>query len=131
MKNELKISQISEEAFEWYQDYLKAVDSTDAEKYGEFLAEECEFQFGNQPKVKGKKAILEGLKKFWETYDGEEHVLQNILGNDACFVLEALNIYTHKDGKKVTCPAVAITERNKEGLGTSSRVFIDLAPLYA
>ena len=32
MKNELKISQISEEAFEWYQDYLKAVDSTDAEK---------------------------------------------------------------------------------------------------
>jgi ketosteroid isomerase-like protein len=131
MKNELKINQISNESFEWYQVYLKAVDSTDAQKYGEFLAEDCEFQFGNQPKIRGKKAILEGLKKFWETYDGEEHILQNILGNDKCFALEALNIYNRKDGTKVTCPAVAITERNDEGLVTSIRVFIDIAPLYA
>jgi hypothetical protein len=71
------------------------------------------------------------LKKFWETYDAEEHVLQNILGNDNCFALEALNIYKRKDGKEVTCPAVAITERNDQGLVTSFRVFIDIAPLYA
>ena len=41
MKNEIKINQLSDEAFEWYQNYLKAVDSTDAEKFGEFLAEDC------------------------------------------------------------------------------------------
>jgi hypothetical protein len=44
MKNELKINQLSEEAFEWYQLYLQAIDATDTEKYGEFLAEDCEFQ---------------------------------------------------------------------------------------
>lgn len=131
MKNEIKINQLSDEAFEWYQNYLKAVDSTDAEKFGEFLAEDCQFRFGNQPAVKGKKAILEGLKQVWETYDGEEHVLQNILGTDKCFALEALNIYKRKDGKKVACPAVAITERNEQGLVTSFRVFIDITPLYA
>lgn len=131
MKNELKINQISEEAFAWYMKYLEAVDSTDAEKYGEFLAEDCVFEFGNQPAVKGKENILNGLRYFWSTYDGEEHILLNILGNDQCFALEALNIYNRKDGKKVTCPAVAITERNEKGLAKSIRVFIDIAPLYA
>jgi ketosteroid isomerase-like protein len=131
MKNEIKINQLSEAAFEWYQRYLQAIDATNIEKYGEFLAEDCEFQFGNQPKVKGKEAILEGLKQFWQTYDGEEHILQNILGNDRCFALEAINIYNRKDGSKVGCPAVAITERNDEGLAFSIRVFIDIAPLYA
>jgi ketosteroid isomerase-like protein len=110
---------------------LQTVDDTDAEKFAEFLAEDCEFQFGNQPKVTGKQNIVEGLIKFWATYDGEEHVLQNILGNDRCFALEALNVYKRKDGKQVTCPAVAITERGEDGLVTSFRVFIDIAPLYA
>lgn len=131
MKNELKINQLSPETFWWYQEYLAAVDSTDLEKYGAFLAEDCEFQFGNQPKVKGKTAILEGLKQFWSSYDGEEHVLLNILGTDRCFALEALNIYKRKDGRKVTCPAVAVTERDEAGLVTSVRVFIDIAPLYS
>lgn len=131
MKNELKINQLSSAAFEWYRNYLAAVDNRDIEKFAEFLAEDSEFQFGNQPKVLGKSNIVEGLKKFWETYDGEEHVLQNILGNDNCFALEALNIFNRKDGTKVTCPAVAITTRNEAGLVTSFRVFIDIAPLYA
>lgn len=131
MKNELKINQLSTAAFDWYQDYLKAVDSTDAEKYGEFLAEDCEFQFGNQPKVTGKQKILAGLKEFWKTYDGEEHVLHSILGNDNCFALEATNVYRRKDGTEVSIPAVAITERNEAGLVSSFRVFIDIAPLYA
>lgn len=129
--NQLKINQLSKEAFEWYLDYLAAVDHVDAERYGEFLADDCEFQFGNQPVVKGRRNIIEGLKQFWSTYNGEEHVLLNILGDDRCFALEALNIYNRKDGRKVTCPAVAITERDEDGLVTSVRVFIDIAPLYA
>lgn len=131
MKDELKINQLSPQAYEWYLSYLKAVDATDAEAYGKFLAEDCIFQFGNNPVVNGKKAILEGLEKFWASYDGEEHILQNILGNDECFALEAINVYKRKDGKKVSVPAVAITQRNEEGLVTSFRVFIDIAPLYA
>jgi hypothetical protein len=79
----------------------------------------------------GKDEILKGLQGFWQTYDGEEHVLLTILGNDHCFALEALNIYNRKDGKKVNCPAGAITERNEAGLAKSIRVFIDIAQLYA
>lgn len=131
MKNELKINEISEEAFDWYQKYLETVDNRDIEAFGKFLADDSEFQFGNQPIVKGKKAIVEGLKKFWEIYEGEEHILHNILGSDNCFALEADNVFHRKDGKTVSIPAVAITERNKAGLVTSFRVFIDIAPLTA
>jgi ketosteroid isomerase-like protein len=131
MKNELKINQLSSAAFAWYQEYLNAVDSVDTERYGQFLADDCEFQFGNNPIVKGKQAILEGLKKFWATYDSEEHILHGITGQDNYFALEATNVYQRKDGKKVSIPAVAITERNDQGLAKSIRVFIDIAPLYA
>lgn len=131
MKDELKINQLSPEAFAWYQQYLDAVDSVDAERYGQFLTDDCEFQFGNNPVVKGKQAILEGLKQFWAAYDGEEHILHSIMGRDNYFALEATNIYQRKDGKKVSIPAVAVTERNDEGLAKSIRVFIDIAPLYA
>ncbi|QYO67929.1 hypothetical protein [Leptolyngbya sp. 7M] len=50
---------------------------------------------------------------------------------DDHFVLEALNIFNRHDGEKITCPAVAITERNSEGYVKSIRVFIDINPLYA
>ncbi|MBV8885643.1 MAG: hypothetical protein JO235_16830 [Chroococcidiopsidaceae cyanobacterium CP_BM_RX_35] len=131
MKNEIKINQISPKVFEWYLDYLQSVDTRDIETFSKFLANECEFQFGNNSGVKGKTEILEGLKKFWMTYNGEEHVLQNILGNDKCFALEAINVFQRQDGKEVSIPAVAITERNEDGLVISFRVFLDIAPLYA
>lgn len=131
IKDELKINQLSAEAFAWYQAYLDAVDSVDVERYGRFLAEDCEFQFGSQPVVKGRENILGGLQKFWSTYDGEEHKYLNIFGNDQCFALEAINIFNRKDGKKVSIPAVAVTERNEDGLAKSIRVFIDISPLYA
>ena len=128
---QLKINQLSAEAFAWYQEYLEAVDSVDIKRYGEFLADDCEFQFGNNPVVKGKSNILEGLAQFWQSYDGEEHVYHNIFGTDDCFALEATNVFKRHDGTTVSVPAVAVTERNEEGLAKSIRVFIDIAPLYA
>ena len=121
MKDKLTINQISPAVFEWYQKYLQAVDERDIKKFAEFLDENAEFQFGNQPKVTGKQKIVAGLEKFWATYEGEEHILLNILGNDDCFALEADNVFNRKDGKQVNCPAVAITERSKKGLVTSRR----------
>lgn len=131
MKNQLQINQLSPEAFAWYEAYLRSIDEGDLEAYGQFLAPDCEFQFGNQPPVVGRDAILAGLKEFWKGYNGEEHVLLNILGDDSCFALEALNVFHRHDGQDVTIPAVAITRRNEAGLVESFRVFLDITPLYA
>lgn len=131
IKNELRINQLSPDAFTWYQAYLQSVDEQDANAFGSFLADDAMFPIGNQPPVQGKPAIVAGLKQFWTTYSGEEHILHTILGTDTCFALEATNVFNRLDGKQVALPAVAITERNEHGLVTSFRVFIDIAPLYA
>jgi ketosteroid isomerase-like protein len=128
--DELKVNQLSPKAYEWYLAYLTAMDNLDIDAYAAFLAEDCEMQFGNTPIVKGKKNIVEALTAFWATVEGDEHNLQNIFGNDNNFVLEALNTFKRKDGKTVTIPAVAITEKNLEGLVTSVRLFMDVAPIF-
>lgn len=129
--DELKVNQLSPEAYKWYLAYLNAMDTLDIDAYAAYLAEDCEMQFGNNAIVKGKHNVVEGLKAFWTTIDGDEHNLQNIFGNDNNFVLEALNTFKRKDGKTVTVPAVAITEKNSEGLVTSVRLFMDVAPIFA
>ena len=131
MKDELRINQLSPQAFTWYQAYLQSVDEQDAHTFAAFLHDDATFQFGNQPSVQGKHAIVNTLKQFWATYNGEEHILHTILGTDRCFALEATNVFKRLDGKQVALPAVAITERDEHGLVTSFRVFIDAAPLYA
>jgi len=131
MKDDLRINQLSPDAFTWYLAYLQSVDEQDADAFAAFLADDATFQFGNQPPVQGKQAIVAGLKQFWTTYNGEEHILHTILGTDHCFALEATNVFNRLDGKQVALPAVAITEWNEHGLVTSFRVFIDIAPLYA
>ena len=129
--DELKVNQLSPKAYEWYLAYLNAMDKLDIDAYAAYLAEDCELQFGNNPIVKGKSKAVEALKAFWATIDEDEHNIQNIFGNDNNFVLEAFNTFKRKDGKEITVPAVAITEKNSQGLVTSVRLFMDVAPIFA
>lgn len=129
--NELRVNQLSPKAYEWYLAYLNAMDKLDIDACAAYLAEDCELQFGNNSIVRNKNNVVEALKAFWATIGGDEHNLQNIFGNDNNFVLEALNTFKLKDGRTVTVPAVAITEKNSEGLVTSVRLFMDVAPLFA
>jgi ketosteroid isomerase-like protein len=129
--DELKVNQLSPSAYEWYLTYLNAMDKLDIDAYATFLAEDCEMQFGNNPLVKGKHKIVESLTAFWATIDSDEHNLQNIYGDDRNFVLEAFNTFKRKDNTSVTVPAVAITEKNEEGLVTSVRLFMDISTLFS
>ena len=129
--DELKVNQLSPSSYEWYLNYLNAMDKLDIDAYATFLAEDCEMQFCNNPIVKGKQKIVESLAAFWATIDSDEHNLQNIYGDDQNFVLEAFNTFKRKDNKSVTIPAVAITEKNDAGLVTSVRLFMDISTLFA
>lgn len=132
MKTEnLRINQLSPEAYEWYLRYLEALDTLDIEAYGKFLASDCSVQSNNNPPMKGKEVVMQGLAEYWTAFASLEHDLLNIYGSDSFFVLEALNHYQRNDGKTVTIRAVAFTDRNEEGLVTSVRFYTDTAPLFA
>jgi len=127
----LRINQLSPKIYEWYLAYLQAIDTKNVEVYGTFLADDCVMQSTNNPPDEGKAAILQGLSYYWSTFDSLTHDLLNIYGTDSSFVLEALNHYKRNDGKVVTVPAVAITDRNEVGLVTSIRLYTDTTSLFA
>ena len=127
----LRINQLTPEGYTWYLRYLNALDQTDVQAYGEFLADSVTLQMNNQEPVSGKRRVLEGLAAYWQGFGSLEHDLRNIYGTDNAFVLEALNHYTRLDGEPVTLRAVAFTDRNQSGLVTSVRLYTDTAPLFA
>ncbi len=132
MKTEnLRINQLSDQAYENYLAYLKAMDNKDVESYGTFLANDVEMTFNNDPFGKGKEVILSGLGKYWQSFASIEHDLINIYGSDRNYVLEAMNHYTRHDGKSVTVKAVAFTDLNEEGKVRSVRLYMDTTPVFA
>ena len=127
----LRINQLSPEAYQWYLSYLKVLDGKDIEGYGAFLSDDCMMQFNNNPPAQGKVAILKYLSQYWSTFGSLMHDLLNIYGSDSAFVLESLNHYQRQDGKAVTLRAVAFTDRNEAGLITSFRFYTDTTELFA
>ena len=81
----LKVNQLSAEAYEKYLGYLTAMDNKDVEAYGEYLADDVEMFFNNDSFGKGKEVILEGLRKYWPSFGTVEHDLTNIYGEDNHF----------------------------------------------
>lgn len=127
----LRINQLSDEASEWYLDqYLPAMDALDIEQYASFLAEDVSVAFNNAPAVAGKPAVVAMLTRYWQSFAAIEHEPLNIYGTDERFMLEALNHYVRHDGRKVTTRAVALTDRNQQGLVTSVRIYADASPVF-
>ncbi|OEK00190.1 hypothetical protein BFP97_01080 [Roseivirga sp. 4D4] len=131
MKTEnLRINQLSAPVFERYLAYLEAMDNKDIETYGAFLADDVEMTFNNNPFGQGKEVILEGLRKYWQSFATIEHDLINVYGSDKNYVLEAINYYKRHDRKRVTVKAVAFTDINEEGKVRSVRLYMDTAPVF-
>lgn len=129
--NSLRINQLSESAYERYLQYLYALDSLDIEAYANFLADDCEIQSNNEPSMKGKKAVMQELGAYWQSFKELEHDLRNIYGTDQNYVLEAINNYTRLDDQKVSIRAVAFTDINEDGFVKSVRFYTDTTPVFA
>lgn len=122
--------EISQTAFEWLKAKYTTVDNMDAEEYQNFLAEDCQLMFGNNPIVKCNNEIIGGIKHFWEVIRGLDHSFINILGSDYHFSAEALIDYTRKDNKVVAIPCVTVIERNADGLASFIKIYIDTTPIF-
>lgn len=126
----LHINQLSQKGYEWYLEYLAALDAKNTEQYGSFLAQDCTLVMNNADPMQGKETVLSGLSQYWQSFGDLEHDLLNIYGTDQAFMLEALNHYMRLDGKPVTLRAVALTDRNDQGEVTSVRLYTDTSPLF-
>lgn len=127
----LRINQLSAEAFAWYLHFLDALDARDITSYATFLSDDTTAQFDNMDVVRGKDAVIARLEPAWQQFTGLEHDLQTILGNDRSFGVESRNRYTRLDTKQVYINGAAFYDRNEQGLVSSVRMYTDMTPLFA
>jgi hypothetical protein len=130
----LRINQLTDDGWAWYQDYLTALDAYDIESYAGFLAEDVSIRFNNDDPITGLATAREGLSRFWSSITGMGFALVheplNIYGDDRHLVLEALNHYDRPGNPRVTVRATAWTDRGEDGKVTAVRLYQDLSPLY-
>lgn len=133
--DKLQVNQLSTAGWEWYQQYLAALDAYDVDGYLSFLAPDVAIQFNNEDPMTGLEAARQGLGGFWGSITAMGYSLLheplNIYGADDHLVLEALNHYTTRDGRRITVRATAWTDRNLDGQVTSVRLYQDVSPLCA
>ena len=130
----LRINQLSDDSWAWYQDYLAALDAYDIDRYAGFLADDVAVQFNNDAPMIGLATARQGLGGFWSSIMDMGcalvHEPLNIYGDDRHFVLEALNHYDKPATERVTVRATAWTDRGEDGRVNAVRLYQDLSPLY-
>jgi ketosteroid isomerase-like protein len=130
----LRINQLSEDGWAWYQRYLTVLDAYDVDGYADFLADDVTVRFNNDEPLTGLAAARNCLQGFWGSITGMGcalvHEPLNIYGDDRHLVMEALNHYDRPGSPRVTVRATAWTDRGENGKVTAVRLYQDLSPLY-
>jgi len=117
----------------WIDDYYADVDAMRLDPYVDRHSDDAVVVFANQPPAVGKDAIRAAIGGFWSMIGGLRHERRNLwfVNDGATAVLEVVTHYTTHGGAQIGVPCVSLLDRNADGLVTSLRVHIDLAPLFA
>jgi hypothetical protein len=121
---------ISENTKQWIEKMYTGVDNADEHAFGAELSENCVLKFGNQPEMKGRSTIVEGIGQFFSSLKGLSHHFTHMWEVDDEIILDSNVTYTRLDDQKVTVPAVTIIKQ-KDLKADEMRIYVDLAPLYA
>jgi ketosteroid isomerase-like protein len=117
---------------DWITEYFTEVDAMRLESFVDKHTEDAVVVFGNNPPAEGKEAIAAAIGGFWSLIGGLRHDRRNLwFTEDGTAVLETSVRYRTKGGAEFAFPCVSLVERRADGLVTSLRVHIDLAPLFA
>ncbi|MDD5361927.1 MAG: nuclear transport factor 2 family protein [Ignavibacteria bacterium] len=114
----------------WIESIGKAIDSLDADKFVEFLSDDCVFRFGNQPEVNGKIPTRDYVAGFFGMIGGSAHKVLDFWEKGNTVVWQGEVTYTRLDGKKVDVGFVNIFHLNGS-LIEDYLIYIDNAPLFA
>ncbi|HSD70662.1 MAG TPA: nuclear transport factor 2 family protein [Woeseiaceae bacterium] len=109
---------------------FSAIDSSDAVRFADFLAEDALFRFGSAPPVHGRTAIRNAVAGFFSSIAGCRHTVHKVWSGPDTLVCEGEVTYRRLDGSEISLPFADTFER-RDKLITGYRIYIDIAPLYA
>ncbi|MBC6999823.1 nuclear transport factor 2 family protein [Cytophaga sp. FL35] len=105
-----------------------ALDSKDTERVLSFLTEDCLFQAGNTPVVKGKKQIGEVFNSFFPQVSSISHQITDVFEFCNTLVHMGIVVYTRLDGSRLKVPFCDIF-KVQNGLINEYYIYIDWSNL--
>lgn len=114
----------------WIHSIEKTIDAKDSNAFADFITEDGIFRFGNQPEVKGRKAIADYVAAFFSMIKSSQHKLVNVWDNKDSITWQGQVTYTRLDGKQVMVNFVNIFYM-KDKLISDYLIYIDNSPLFA
>jgi len=114
----------------WLTAIGKTIDAKDSPGFANYLTEDGVFRFGNQPDVKGRKAVTEYVAAFFDMIKSSVHEIVNFWQSGDCIIWQGRVNYTRLDEKKVTVDFCNVFYM-KGNLIDRYLIYIDNTPLFA
>ncbi len=107
---------------------LGAVDARDTAAFGDHLAEDVVFRFGNAPAVAGAEAVRSATEQFLGGLRGISHSVTEVWEVDDVVAAHGSVTYTRLDGSTLSVP-FALIWHLAGGLIHEYRIFVDVSAL--
>lgn len=120
----------------WLEKIGKTIDAKDSAGFANYLTEDGIFRFGNQPDVKGRKAVEDYVAAFFNMIKSSVHEVVNFWNPPAggqagdCIIWQGRVHYTRLDEKKVSVNFCNVFYM-KDELIDQYLIYIDNSPLFA
>jgi len=114
---------------DWVRELFTAIDAGDAKGFGEFLADDATFRFGNMDAVHGRKAIEQAVAGFFGSIESVRHEIADTWFTDGAVILHGTAIYTRHDGGSITVPFCNVFKMHGDRIG-EYLIYVDVTGLY-
>ena len=110
-------------------DLFNSIDTKNTQDFIGFMTEDCVFQFGNAPAIKGKSEIEKIIDVFFGSIEGISHEITRSLQAGDALICHGLVTYTRLDKSTLTVPFANILYLN-EGLISQYLIYVNNSELY-
>lgn len=115
---------------EWVERLFRVIDNKDADGFVSFLTDDAVFTFGNQEPVKGKAAIREAVKGFFESIRALDHDIIETWVHPESVICRGTATYTRHDSSLLSVPFVNVFKMDAE-LIKEYLIYVDASQLYS
>lgn len=106
-----------------------AIDARDLTSFGQFLAPDCAFRFGNQAPVIGLQPVLAHVEAFFASIRAVRHELTTTWACEDALICHGMVTYTRHDGSQLCVPFCNVLKLAR-GLVREYLIFVDTSLLY-
>jgi ketosteroid isomerase-like protein len=114
----------------WWNSLLATIDGKHAHDFAQFLTQDGEFRFGNQPSVHGREHVEAYVAAFFGMIGSSRHELERTWRDGDTRVCEGRVTYTRLDGSQLTVPFANVFYLRGDEIARYL-IFIDNGALFA